>query len=215
MKAVVVAAGGQVDELIRSHLNQADLLIAADGGAAPLLDLGSAPQVVIGDFDSLPSEAITQLSQAGCEVVRVKREKDETDTELAVRHALALGAVDITLLGALGGRIDHTLANLILLAALAKKSIQARAVSPPLTVYAVSENVVLQGQEGDLVSVFPFQGPAKGVTEIDFKYPLTDAYLDPFTVVGISNELAGPKGTIQVKEGMLLVFHYSSKKKPG
>lgn len=209
MKAVVVAAGGQVDQLISSYLKEADLLVAADGGAAPLLDLGYVPQAVIGDFDSLPPAAVSYLSQIGCELVRVKREKDETDTELSLRHVLARGADNITLLGALGGRIDHTLANLILLAALAKKGILARAVTPPLTVYAVTETIVVQGTKGDLVSVFPFQGPAVGVTEIGFKYPLTDAYLDPFAVVGISNELAGSEGTIKVKQGVILVFHYS------
>ncbi|MGI6128828.1 MAG: thiamine diphosphokinase [bacterium] len=209
MKTVVTAAGGQVDDFIRPYLKQADLLIAADGGAEPLLNLGFVPQVVIGDFDSLSPGTAAKLRQERCKLIQVKREKDETDTELAVSHALAQGADDITLLGALGGRIDHTLANLILLASLAQKGITAKAVSPPLTVYAVTKNLTLKGTTGDLVSVFPFQGPASGVTETGFKYPLDDAYLDPFAVVGISNELSGCQGVIQVKEGVLLVFHYS------
>lgn len=215
MKAVVVAAGGQVDYRVSSYISEAEILIAADGGAAPLLDLGLTPQAVVGDFDSLSPDAVSQLAECGSEMIRVKREKDETDTELAVRYALERGADSFTFLGALGGRIDHTLANLILLAGLAKQNIKAKAVSWPLIVYAVTERLVIQGSEGDLVSVFPFQGPAEGVTETGFKYPLTDACLDPFAVVGISNELAGAEGTVQVKKGVLLVFHYHNDKKPG
>jgi thiamine pyrophosphokinase len=209
MKTMVTAAGGQVDDFIRPYLKQADLLIAADGGAEPLLNLGFVPQVVIGDFDSLSPETAAKLRQERCKLIRVNREKDETDTELAVRHALDQGADDIILFGALGGRIDHTLANLILLASLAQKGITAKAVTPTLTVYAVTKNLTLKGRTGDLVSVFPFQGAASGVTETGFKYSLTDAHLDPFAVVGISNELAGSQGVIEVKEGVLLVFHYS------
>jgi thiamine pyrophosphokinase len=215
MRAVVVAAAGQVDHSLCPHMNKADLLVAADGGAAAMLELGFVPHAVVGDFDSLSPEVASRLAECGSEFVRVQREKDETDTELAVRYALQHGADDITFLGAVGGRIDHTLANLILLAGLAKKNIPVKAVTPTLAVYAVTERLVIRGTKGELVSVFPFQGPAEGVTETGFKYPLTDAYLDPFAVVGISNELAGPEGVIQVRKGVLLVFHYHHDQKPG
>lgn len=210
MRTVIVAAGGQVDHRVKSYISEADLLLAADGGAASILELGFVPQAVVGDFDSLDPDVVSGLGE--CELVRVQREKDETDTELTVRYALERGTDAITLLGALGGRIDHTLANLILLAGLAKKDIDARAITPPLAVYAVAKRLVIQGTKGDLVSVFPFQGPAEGVTEIGFKYSLADAYLDPFAVVGISNELASSEGIIEVRKGVLLVFHYHNEK---
>lgn len=212
MKAVVVAAGGQVNHSLCPYIKEADLLIAADGGAEPVMELGFVPQAIVGDFDSLNPKVASRLAGCGSELIRVKREKDETDTELAVRYALESGAKAVTFLGAVGGRTDHTLANLILLAGLAKKNIRAKAVTPDLTVYAITDQLVIQGNKGELVSVFPFQGPAEGVTEIGFKYPLTDAYLDPFAVVGISNELITSKGTVEVKKGVLLVFHYCNKK---
>jgi thiamine pyrophosphokinase len=214
MKAVIVAAGGQVNEGVLSYLTGADIIIAADGGGEPLIRLGIIPEAIIGDFDSLSPETTAKLERLGSKLVRVESEKDETDTELAVRYALQLGADTITLLGVLGGRLDHSLANLILLARLARKQVRARAATAFLTVYAVTDELVVRGREGELVSVFPFQGSAAGVTEIGFKYLLRDAHLDPFAVVGISNVLAGPKGVIRVKKGVLLVFHYHDQK-PG
>ncbi|NMA54783.1 MAG: thiamine diphosphokinase [Firmicutes bacterium] len=209
MEAVIVAAG-ELDTSFQTYLNAAKLIIAADGGGDYLLKLGIVPKVVIGDFDSISPEAVAKFKTSGSKLIQVEREKDETDTELAVQYALRCGVRDIVILGALGGRLDHTLANLILLARLAKDGIRARAATPSLTVHAVTGQLVISGNAGELVSVFPFQGPAKGVTETGFKYSLKDADLDPFAVVGISNELAGPQGVIQVKKGVLLVFHYHS-----
>lgn len=208
MKVVIVGAGGNVDELVLAHLRQANLIVAADGGADPLVSLDVLPQIVIGDFDSLSPKAADILSEKGCRFIRVAPEKDETDMELAVRYALEQGAKEITLLGSLGGRIDHTFANLLLLASLARKGILAKAVTPPLTVHSVAGNLTLEGKAGDLVSVFPFQGPVSGVSEQGFKYPLDNVNLDPFTVVGTSNELIFDTGHIKVKDGILLVFHY-------
>jgi thiamine pyrophosphokinase len=210
VKAVVVGAGGSVNEAVRSYLVAADLVVAADGGARALLELGIEPALVVGDFDSLDAGCLRRLEEARCRLLKVKAEKDETDMELAVNCALEHGASSITLLGGIGSRLDHTHANFILLARLAKMGKAARAVAPPLTVYATAGNLTIQGSPGDTVSVFPMQGSATGVTEIGFKYKLTDSSLDPFIVTGVSNELCGREGNISVKEGVLLVFHYAN-----
>lgn len=209
MKAVVMAAGGAVDERIRPYLEDSDLVVAADGGAALLLSLGVVPQVVVGDFDSLGEEAAERLQRLGSQLVRVQPEKDETDTELAVRHALERGARSVVLLGAIGSRLDHTLANLLLLGRLASQGISAQAVAPPLTVHAVSRELILRGSPGDTVSVLPILGSAAGVYECGFKYGLAGRNLEPSAVLGMSNELLGREGRISVGRGVLLVFHYA------
>ncbi|MDI3538311.1 MAG: thiamine pyrophosphokinae [Bacillota bacterium] len=209
MRAVVVAAGEGVDERVRHYLKGADLVIAADAGAAALLNLGLVPQAAVGDFDSLGETELGRLRRLGCPLIVAKAEKDETDTELAVRYALAQGASSVLLLGAIGSRLDHTWANLVLLARLAQEGFEARAAAPPVTVYAVSSELTLSGRPGDIVSVFPVLGGAIGVTEKGFKYPLTDRTLEASAILGVSNELLGNEGRISVKRGVLLVFHYS------
>lgn len=207
MKAVIVAAGG-VSDAVLPYVRAADLRVAADGGAAALLAWGLLPQAAVGDFDSLDEETLGRLERLGCPLMQVQPEKDETDTELAVRYALERGADWITLVGAIGSRLDHTWANLTLLARLAQEGIRAQAVSPPLTVYATVDQLTVSGRPGDIVSVFPALGGAEGVTEVGFKYALTDRTLAAGTILGVSNELRAEQGTIAVRAGVLLVFHY-------
>lgn len=208
MRATVVAFGGRVDERVRPYLEAADMIVAADGGAAALLALGMVPQAAVGDFDSLAQEARERLISLGCPLVRVRPEKDETDTELAVRYALEQGASSITLLGGIGSRLDHTWANLVLLARLAQRGIEAQAVAPPLTVHATGSRLTICGRPGDTVSVFPVFGSAVGVTEEGFKYALNDRTLKDSDILGVSNELSSREGRITVRSGVLLVFHY-------
>jgi thiamine pyrophosphokinase len=205
----VVAAGEGVDERVRPYLAGADLIVAADAGAAALLALGYVPQATVGDFDSLGEKELERLKDLGCLLVGAKAEKDETDTELAARYALAQGARSVLLLGGIGSRLDHTWANLMLLARLAREGVEACAAAPPVTVYAVSGELTLSGRPGDIVSVFPVLGEATGVTEEGFKYSLTDSTLEASAILGVSNELLGSEGKISVKRGVLLVFHYS------
>src|SRR5579885_1808739 len=118
---VVIFAGGSYrpGKALFSVLARADLIIAADSGAATALQYGFTPAFVVGDLDSLDPQLTQQLRQSGSEVLQAPIEKDETDTELAVQLAIEKGATEITLLGALGGqRFDHAIANILLLAGL-------------------------------------------------------------------------------------------------
>ena len=109
---------GQLAGAALASVRAADLVIAADGGARRLLDLRIAPHYLVGDLDSLSQETVARLTSAGCQVQRHPAAKDATDTELAIELALDQGATDIDLVGATGGaRLDHSLANVLLLAA--------------------------------------------------------------------------------------------------
>src|SRR3954470_12794406 len=115
MYAVIVASAPELDIApYMGHIRAADLLIAADGGALPLLRAGIVPQVVIGDMDSISTAGLAELEAHGVTPQRFPREKDETDLELALLHTATAGATKIDILGALGGRWDHTLANVAL-----------------------------------------------------------------------------------------------------
>lgn len=202
MKAVVVAHG-EVDPGDVAHVRDADLVIAADGGSVHLARWGIAPQVVIGDLDSLPEGA----APAG-RVERSPREKDKTDTELALERAIAAGADEIVLVGALGGpRVDHALANVLLLAQPRDSRARIRIVRGPMSMRAVraGERLVLSGREGDTVSLLAVGGDARGVRTEGLRYSLHGETLRLGSSRGVSNEVTAAGAAVSLDEGALLV----------
>ncbi|MCS7062409.1 MAG: thiamine diphosphokinase, partial [Anaerolineae bacterium] len=117
MKRAIIFANGELPEpaAVRGLIQPDDLLIAADGGARHCRALGLTPHLVIGDFDSLDAAELGALEQAGATLRQHPRDKDETDLELALLEAAARGASYLVVLGAFGGRLDMTLANIQLL----------------------------------------------------------------------------------------------------
>ena len=116
MLIAVVASGDLAADDVR-WLDRAELVIAADGGAATLERIGRRPDRLVGDLDSVDASLVARLTDAGVPIDRHPTDKDATDTELALQDAVTGGATEIVLLGALGGdRLDHELANLLLLA---------------------------------------------------------------------------------------------------
>src|SRR5260370_4326478 len=163
---VIIFAGGSLHEgkALYDAIGRGDMIIAADRGAATALQLGYIPSIVVGDFDSLDTLLLRELSERGSQVRKVAVEKDETDTELAMQMAIEQGATSITLLAALGAaRFDHTMANILLLAGFDGVSIKI--VDGPSTCWLVRGpcSSAIEGQVGDLVSLLPLTGDASGV----------------------------------------------------
>jgi len=184
-----------------------DHLICADGGVRHCLAMGLQPTVIVGDLDSAPPQVVEDLVAQGVAVERHPPAKDQTDLELAIERALHDGADEILLLGALGGRLDQTLANLLILAQrewpvpirLAEENQLAQVLTPGKT-------LSLDGQIGSTVSVVPLSPEVKGITFSGLAYPLENATLCLGSTRGISNEIALPPATITIDEGMLLVI---------
>jgi thiamine pyrophosphokinase len=189
------------------------LVVAADGGARHAPPLGLTLDRWVGDGDSLDATAQAALEAAGVPLERARPDKDETDTELAILAALRLGADGVVILGALGGRIDHALANIGLL------SLPALAGRPAVILDAVSRlsQLVgpdsaggpgvarLTGRPGDLVSLLPVGDTVVGVTTHDLQYPLRDEPLPAGTPRGLSNVIAGEGAWVSLRQGRLLV----------
>jgi thiamine pyrophosphokinase len=209
MYAAIVANAPELDVGPYTELLQAaTIIIAADGGALALLRIGLMPQIVIGDMDSLDQATLTDLEQRQVELRRYPRAKDETDLELALLLAADLGATQIDVLGALGGRWDHTLANVAMLCLPVLRNRRVRLLDHRQALYLVQEQTQLDGNPGDTLSLLPLTPQVEGVTTHGLLYPLNDATLYFEHARGISNVLLEPPGHVQVRSGMLLVVHH-------
>ncbi len=207
-KRAVIFANGLLShpEAVRAALQPEDVLIAADGGARLCLQLGLLPAVLIGDFDSLDEQELAYFATRGSLILRHPARKDYTDLELALRHALSLGANDILIFAALGARWDHTLANLLLPAAADLAHVRIRLADGPQEVMLLRGGSTLEisGQPGDTVSLIPLSGDAQGITTRGLEYPLNDGSLAFGGTRGISNVLLEPRATVSLRQGLLL-----------
>ena len=210
MRAIIVASGRPTGrEAWKSWVSPGDLIVGADGGAAQALAWGVAPHVVIGDMDSLPDQARAVLAAGGCEFIVHPRAKDETDLELALSYVVDHGYQEIVVLSALGGRLDHTLANVLLLALPRLSAVQIRIVDGNEEVLLVGDGraVTVDGRPGDTLSLLPLGGDAKGVTTAGLAWALDGDPLHFGASRGVSNEMTGSTARIEVREGCVLVVH--------
>ena len=219
MRAIIVADGGPPT---RAALDAAwpgwdvpcDLVIGADGGASGAVALGLEPGLVVGDADSLTADELERLRDAGVPVELSPAEKDETDTELAIAAAVRRGATAIVVLGALGGpRVDHALANVILLAHPAWADLDVSIVDSSARIRLLAAPapgggrafLSLAGRVGDTVSLLPLGQDADGVTTAGLLYPLGDETLAFGPARGVSNVRVSPDASVRVRRGRLLV----------
>jgi len=206
--AVVFLDGVYEDEAYyRAWAADAALVVAADGGARFLIAAGVRPDVVVGDFDSLPPAAAARLAADGVELLRHPVRKDATDGELAVEEALHRGAGELVLVGALGA-LDHTLGHLAILRRLAARGVAARLAAPQLTVrvFVAPARTVLDAGAGTRVSVAALGGDAV-LTLRGFDYPLTRGVLPADACLGLGNSVAaGSAADIVFHEGAAAVL---------
>jgi thiamine pyrophosphokinase len=204
----IIFANGPLPDLAaaRRTLMAGDRLIAADGGLRHLRALGLTPHLLVGDLDSVTPAEVAAAQAAGAQIERHPARKDETDLELALRRACADGAQDVLIFGALGGRWDQTLANLLLLAHPAYRAVRLRLLDGAQQIYLVRGQAVIEGQPGDTVSLVALSDDAHGVTTIGLEYPLTGGTLPFGGTLGISNVLLGAEATVTVASGLVAVI---------
>jgi thiamine pyrophosphokinase len=207
-RALIFVNGELVHSAALKRLIRAeDLLVAADGGARHLTRMGLMPHVVIGDLDSLSSDEVSVLRSGGVKIVRYPIEKDETDLELALLYAIEQGCQELRLVGALGGRIDQALGNIFLLGLPDLEGVDVRLEDGSDEVFLIRGSGQVEGQPGEIVSLLPLGGPARGVTTAGLQYPLRGETLWPERTRGISNVLLGERAEVQVDAGTLICVH--------
>ena len=201
---VVVFAGGELMTGVRSPLPSADVVIAADSGLDQAHRLGYRVDLVLGDFDSVSATALAVAEADGTRVERYPAAKDATDLELALDAALALGPREIVVIGGYGGRVDHFLAGALALTRDSTAAVAVRALMGPARVFVVRDQLALDGDPTELLTLLAIRGPATGVTTDGLLYPLRDETLWPGSTRGVSNELTGSTASIRVGTGVLL-----------
>lgn len=196
---IIVGAGSMEGSELRIPDRAA--VIAADGGYGYLLDAGVKPDIVLGDFDSLGYVPKAE------NVLTVPSEKDDTDTMLAVKEALARGAETVVLYGCLGGRFDHSIANLQALKYIAARGARGYLVGGGNICTVIKDGgIAFEADENGFISVFSMGEQARGVDLRGLKYPLSDATVTDDFPIGVSNEFTAVPSSVSVGSGFLLVI---------
>lgn len=201
-----------------------DLVIAADGGYKYLIEMRIEPDVLLGDFDSL------EIVPEHRHLIRHSPIKDDTDMALAVAYAKAEGYHRFFLYGGLGGRLDHTIANLQLMTGMSQEGLEVYLIGEGIIATTISgqmkpgvgvsntaridlnesayvrEEICFASSAQGMISVFCMGEPARGVWEKGLKYTLSDVVLPGNTTLGVSNEFLGCESSISVESGTLLVM---------
>ena len=211
MQATIYANGEFQDTCQPSDVKVEGLLIAADGGSRHYQAQKITPDVLIGDLDSTEPELAARWKEKGVEVIRYPADKDQTDLELALLLAQERGAEEILVYGAVGGRLDMTFGNLILLA--------HPQLNIPITLICGQEEVhllrqgdslVVQGSPGDTLSLLPLHPDGAKISAQGVLYPLDDDKLEFGLTRGISNQLIQDKALIKLESGLVAVIHTRS-----
>jgi thiamine pyrophosphokinase len=203
-RALVFAGGDPPLAEILADLDRSALVIAADSGLDHALALGFTADVVVGDLDSVTPDALARARDAGADVEPHPAEKDETDLELALRRAVALGMQRVTVIGGGGGRHDHLLANALVLGHHDYAGLELDALVGTAKLTVIRARVELRGAPGSFLSLLPLGGPARGIRTDGLRYPLRDEALVPSTTRGVSNEFLAPIATVSLVHGVLL-----------
>lgn len=206
---VVVTGGDALERAQVPSLPAGAIVVAADSGVDRAQELGLAVDEAIGDFDSVSEAGLRRAEAAGAAVDRHPPAKDATDLELALVAALRHRPGRLVVLGGHGGRLDHLLANALLLASPALASVdevEAQMGAARVAVVRGGSRVELGGAVGDLVTLLPAHGPALGVRTEGLLYPLVDEDLPVGTTRGVSNEVAAMPAAVSLREGVLLAI---------
>lgn len=208
-RAILVGGGPLHEGMLRTELMAGyGLLVAVDGGGQPLVDLGYQPQVLVGDFDSLPPAYRAALVEKGVELLAYPAEKDWTDLEIALDYLCAKGYGQLVVFGALGGRLDHTMANLSLLYIRRRQGHQLVLIGAEqaVTLLTAEETIRIFPFPGGHFSLLPFPAAATGVRIRNAKYLLDQAFLELGSTRGVHNEFLTGPAEVSLDSGSVLVI---------
>lgn len=208
MKKTLIISGGDINlEILKKILSNEFNIIAVDRGLQALYSVGIKPNYIIGDFDSVDKEILDSYKSNDLKVMKLNPEKDYSDTHMALKLAIELKSEEVYIVGALGKRIDHALANIHILKEALDKNVKCKILDENNEIQLVNTYIELKNDENyKYISLIPLTTEVTGVTLTGLKYPLENAILNIGHSIGISNEQILDTATINLKKGILILI---------
>ena len=212
---IIIISGGRLVDPVFFHKKMLEigncLVICCDGAARHFQYLEIKPDVIIGDMDSIDPALLASYAVQGIKIIKYSANKDFTDTELALDYALNLKPDTIFIWSALGGRIDHTLANVFLLCKGQEKGIRTYLIDEYGEAFVPNKETSFINEAGKTVSLIALSPEVTGINLKGFLYLLQEGTLKIGESRGISNIINEDRASISVKNGRLLVIRYWQK----
>lgn len=206
MNKCIIVGAGEFDK-DNWYYEEDDYVIAADAGWMILEEMGIVPNLLIGDMDSLSENGVEPKYPDDCKIEILPTHKDDTDMLAAIRKGLELGYIEFQIYGGLGGRLDHTIANIQCLLFLHNRGARGILYGKQCTLQLlVNGKITFPAAARGRISVFAHGGIAYGVTEKGLCYTVDKVNLNPEFPIGVSNEFVGCESSIEVENGMLLLY---------
>lgn len=206
-QAVIVAGGTINDYSFYKDILKDKFIICADGGIHHLQKLNISPDLFLGDFDSCNFDEIKKSGIIDTsEIKRYKVEKDATDTHISIDEAIEKGYDNITVIGALGTRYDHSLANVFLLKYMLDNNVKGKIINEKNEIFLTDKPIEILPREGKKLSFLPLCGTVKNLTLKNLKYPLLNFNLKMGDTITVSNEFTDENAVVTFDEGLLLII---------
>lgn len=207
MKALIIGNGTILNkDIIHKYKDLTDIVICCDGGMKYAFEEGILPNYILGDLDSSLPQMVQFFELKGVKFKKFPTKKDFTDMELCIDFSISLGVSEIIILGALGTRFDHSLANVNILMQCLNANVFAKIVNEHNEIQLINDKIEIEGKKGDLVSLIPLSTNVIGVTTKGLEYPLNNYTMEIGKALGISNVMLYEKALVQIKQGYLLVI---------
>lgn len=206
----LIITGGKINKnFAKKYLksNKYDIIIAVDKGLETIDYLKLEPQYILGDFDSVNTKILEKYKTQNIKIIKLNPEKDLTDTHSAIDLALEIKSTEITILGAIGTRLDHTMANIHILKQALDKNIKAKIVNEKNEIELINKEIIIKKDDNyKYVSIIPLTTQVTGITIEGMKYIINDYTLSIGDSLGVSNEQIDKEAKISIKTGILVVI---------
>ncbi len=206
----LIITGGKINKnFAKKYLksNKYDIIIAVDKGLETIDYLKLEPQYILGDFDSVNTKILEKYKTQNIKIIKLNPEKDLTDTHSAIDLALEIKSTEITILGAIGTRLDHTMANIHILKQALDKNIKAKIVNEKNEIELINKEIIIKKDDNyKYVSIIPLTTNVTGITIEGMKYIINDYTLSIGDSLGVSNEQIDKEAKISIKTGILVVI---------
>lgn len=209
MKTLIITGGKINKNFAKKYLksNKYDIIIAVDKGLETIDYLKLEPQYILGDFDSVNTKILEKYKTQNIKIIKLNPEKDLTDTHSAIDLALEIKSTEITILGAIGTRLDHTMANIHILKQALDKNIKAKIVNEKNEIELINKEIIIKKDDNyKYVSIISLTTNVTGITIEGMKYIINDYTLSIGDSLGVSNEQIDKEAKISIKTGILVVI---------